>query len=147
MKVEHLKNGKVAIEMTKEEYVKKFLSDEPEQLDPPEKTLEQAVTNELNAYGIRCNLKGFNYLREAITMVVKDERVIHSITRVLYPTIAQNHNDTPSRVERAIRHAIESARNIDRIIDHFSISPCNSEFIAYVAETMRLEGERWTVFG
>ena len=89
------------------------------------------------------------YLREAITMIFNNVELLGSITKVLYPDIAKKFNTTPSRVERAIRHAIEvawSRGNIDSISELFGYTvsstkakPTNSEFIAMVADHLRLE--------
>lgn len=142
MKVEFLDNGKVAVEMTKDEFNKRFL-EEPdrcpaEQPERPGKSLEVVVTDVLNNYGFSRRNKGFNYVREAIMLAYHDKEYIESVTRLLYPSIAANHSDTPSRVERAIRHAIESARNQDKILDTFGESPCNSEFIAFVVDYLKV---------
>ena len=74
-----------------------------------ERDLETDVTNMIHEIGVPAHIKGYQYLRDAIMMSVKDMEMLSSITKVLYPTIAKNHQTTPSRVERAIRHAIEVA--------------------------------------
>ncbi|MBM7598012.1 two-component system response regulator (stage 0 sporulation protein A) [Virgibacillus halotolerans] len=111
--------------------------------------LEANITNIIHEIGVPAHIKGYMYLREAITMVYNDIELLGSITKVLYPDIAKKFNTTASRVERAIRHAIEvawSRGNIDSISALFgytiSISkakPTNSEFIAMVADRLRLE--------
>lgn len=111
--------------------------------------LEANITNIIHEIGVPAHIKGYMYLREAITMVYNDIELLGSITKVLYPDIAKKFNTTASRVERAIRHAIEvawSRGNIDSISALFgytvSISkakPTNSEFIAMVADKLRLE--------
>lgn len=111
--------------------------------------LEANITNIIHEIGVPAHIKGYMYLREAITMVYHDIELLGSITKVLYPDIAKKFNTTASRVERAIRHAIEvawSRGNIDSISALFgytvSISkakPTNSEFIAMVADHLRLE--------
>lgn len=111
--------------------------------------LEASITNIIHEIGVPAHIKGYMYLREAITMVYNDIELLGSITKVLYPDIAKKFNTTASRVERAIRHAIEvawSRGNIDSISALFgytiSISkakPTNSEFIAMVADRLRLE--------
>ncbi len=111
--------------------------------------LEASITNIIHEIGVPAHIKGYMYLREAITMVFNDIELLGSITKVLYPDIAKKYNTTASRVERAIRHAIEvawSRGNIDSISALFgytiSISkakPTNSEFIAMVADHLRLE--------
>ncbi|WP_164668662.1 sporulation transcription factor Spo0A [Virgibacillus doumboii] len=113
------------------------------------KDLEASITNIIHEIGIPAHIKGYMYLREAITMVYNDIELLGSITKVLYPDIAKKFNTTASRVERAIRHAIEvawSRGNIESISQLFgytvSISkakPTNSEFIAMVADRLRLE--------
>ncbi|WP_217586661.1 sporulation transcription factor Spo0A [Lentibacillus saliphilus] len=111
--------------------------------------LESSITAIIHEIGVPAHIKGYMYLREAITMVYNDIELLGSITKVLYPDIAKKYDTTASRVERAIRHAIEvawSRGNIDSISKLFgytvSISkakPTNSEFIAMVADRLRLE--------
>lgn len=113
------------------------------------KSLEAEVTSIMHEIGVPAHIKGYQYLRDAIMMVVKDLEVINSITKLLYPSIAKVYNTTPSRVERAIRHAIEvawSRGQIDTIDSLFGYTvnlgkgkPTNSEFIAMVADKLRLE--------
>lgn len=114
-----------------------------------EKTLEALVTNIIHEVGVPAHIKGYQYLREAIIMVVKDIDVINQITKSLYPKIAYKFETTPSRVERAIRHAIEVAwgRGDQKTVENifgYTISaakgkPTNSEFIAMIADKLRLE--------
>lgn len=121
----------------------------PSQYAPSQKNLEVEVTNIMHEIGVPAHIKGYQYLRDAIMMVVKDLDIINSITKQLYPTIAREYNTTPSRVERAIRHAIEvswSRGQVDAIdslfgytINHGKGKPTNSEFIAMVADKLRLE--------
>lgn len=111
--------------------------------------LEASITNIIHEIGVPAHIKGYMYLREAITMVYNDIELLGSITKVLYPAIAKKFNTTSSRVERAIRHAIEvawSRGNIDSISQLFGYTiniskakPTNSEFIAMVADRLRLE--------
>ncbi|MCF0126774.1 MAG: sporulation transcription factor Spo0A, partial [Clostridia bacterium] len=111
--------------------------------------LEALVTNVIHEVGVPAHIKGYQYLREAIMMVVKDIDVINQITKNLYPNIASKYSTTPSRVERAIRHAIEVAwgRGEQKIVENifgYTISaakgkPTNSEFIAMIADKLRLE--------
>lgn len=111
--------------------------------------LEASITNIIHEVGVPAHIKGYMYLREAITMIFNNVELLGSITKVLYPDIAKKFNTTPSRVERAIRHAIEvawSRGNIDSISDLFGYTvsstrakPTNSEFIAMVADHLRLE--------
>jgi len=110
--------------------------------------IEVEVTNIMHEIGVPAHIKGYQYLRDAIMMVVKDLDVINSITKQLYPAIAREYNTTPSRVERAIRHAIEvawSRGQVEAIDALFGYTvnmgkgkPTNSEFIAMVADKLRL---------
>jgi len=112
------------------------------------KDIEVEVTNIMHEIGVPAHIKGYQYLRDAIIMVAEDLDIINSITKLLYPTIAKRYNTTSSRVERAIRHAIEVAWGRGRIdainsIFGYTISmgkgkPTNSEFIAMVADKLRL---------
>ncbi len=114
-----------------------------------EENLEAKVTNVIHEVGVPAHIKGYQYLREAIIMVVNDIDVINQITKSLYPKIASKFNTTPSRVERAIRHAIEVAwgRGQQEAVESifgYTISaskgkPTNSEFIAMIADKLRLE--------
>lgn len=111
--------------------------------------LEQDVTDMIHDIGVPAHIKGYQYLREAIMMSVKDTAMISSITKVLYPTIAKQFQTTPSRVERAIRHAIEVAWSRGRMetldglfgytINTGKGKPTNSEFIALIADKIRLK--------
>lgn len=114
-----------------------------------QENLEALVTNVIHEVGVPAHIKGYQYLREAIIMVVKDIEVINQITKSLYPQIAYKFSTTPSRVERAIRHAIEVAwgRGDQKTVENifgYTISaakgkPTNSEFIAMIADKLRLE--------
>ena len=111
--------------------------------------LEQDVTDMIHEIGVPAHIKGYQYLREAIMMSVEDPGMISSITKILYPTIAKMNKTTPSRVEREIRHAIEvawSRGKMDTIDELFGYTihtgkgkPTNSEFIALIADKIRLE--------
>ena len=113
------------------------------------RNLETDVTNIIHEIGVPAHIKGYQYLRDAIIMSVENREVINSITKVLYPTIAKMNQTTPSRVERAIRHAIEvawSRGKMDTINELFGYTintgkgkPTNSEFIALISDKMRLE--------
>ena len=114
-----------------------------------EENLEALVTNVIHELGVPAHIKGYQYLREAIMMVINDIDIINQITKQLYPEIAIKFKTTPSRVERAIRHAIEVAwsrgepQAVERIFG-YTISaakgkPTNSEFIAMIADKLRLE--------
>ena len=114
-----------------------------------EKNLEALVTNVIHEVGVPAHIKGYQYLREAIMMVINDIDVINQITKQLYPDIANKFKTTPSRVERAIRHAIEVAwgRGEQQAVESifgYTVSankgkPTNSEFIAMIADKLRLE--------
>ena len=111
--------------------------------------LELAITNIIHEVGVPAHIKGYHYLRDAIMMVVDDMELLGAVTKELYPAIAEKNNTTPSRVERAIRHAIEVAWNrgkietIDRLfgytIENNKGKPTNSEFIAIISDKLRLE--------
>lgn len=111
--------------------------------------LETKVTNILHEIGVPAHIRGYHYMREAIIMSVNDMDVLNYITKELYPSIAKKCNTTPSRVERAIRHAIEVAWNrgkVDAIdalfgytVNNHKGKPTNSEFIALIADRLRLE--------
>ena len=111
--------------------------------------LEALVTNVIHEVGVPAHIKGYQYLREAIMMVVNDIDVINQITKQLYPDIAKKFSTTPSRVERAIRHAIEVAwgrgqTDVVESIFGYTVSaskgkPTNSEFIAMISDKLRLE--------
>lgn len=111
--------------------------------------LEMDVTNIIHEIGVPAHIKGYQYLRDAIILSVDDMEMLNSITKILYPTIAKRHQTTPSRVERAIRHAIEvawSRGKMDTIDALFGYTvstgkgkPTNSEFIALIADKIRLE--------
>lgn len=114
-----------------------------------QENLEALVTNVIHEVGVPAHIKGYQYLREAIMMVIRDTEVINQITKQLYPDIAGKYRTTPSRVERAIRHAIEvawgrgQADTVENIFG-YTVSanrgkPTNSEFIAMIADKLRLE--------
>lgn len=110
--------------------------------------LEAAVTNTLNELGIPAHTKGYRYLRDAIVYVTTKPKLIEEVTKNLYPSIAKNHNTTPIRVERAMRHAIESCctnGNMEAVNAHFAYcmaskrgKPTNSEFIAVLSDELRM---------
>ena len=113
--------------------------------------LETDVTDIIHEVGVPAHIKGYQYLRDAIIMVIREPEMLNSITKILYPTIAKRNQTTPSRVERAIRHAIEvawSRGNMDIINSLFSYTvstgkgkPTNSEFIALIADKIRLQNK------
>ena len=110
------------------------------------------MTNMIHEIGIPAHIKGYHYLRDSIMMAVEDMDVLNAITKILYPTVAKRYQTTSSRVERAIRHAIEVAWNRGKLdildelfgytVSHGKGKPTNSEFIALVADTIRLEQKR-----
>ena len=123
--------------------------------DPGEyikQNLENDVTQLLHEIGIPAHIKGYQYLRDAISISVEEKDMLVSVTKVLYPTIAKRHNTTSSRVERAIRHAIEVAWSRGRLdtlhkLFGYTVStgkgkPTNSEFIALVSDKIRLDYKR-----
>ncbi len=126
-----------------------YTEKKPVHISNTSRSLEVEVTNIMHEIGVPAHIKGYQYLRDAIMMVVKDLDVINSITKLLYPSIAKEYNTTPSRVERAIRHAIEvawSRGQVEAIDALFGYTvnigkgkPTNSEFIAMIADKLRLE--------
>lgn len=110
--------------------------------------LEVAVTNIMREIGVPAHIKGYTYVREAIMLSIEDSEMLGSVTKLLYPTVAKNHSTTSSRVERAIRHAIEVAwdrGDVDVLNSYFGYTihngrgkPTNSEFIAMIADNIRL---------
>ncbi|MBE6701236.1 MAG: sporulation transcription factor Spo0A [Ruminococcaceae bacterium] len=111
--------------------------------------LESQVTQIIHQVGIPAHIKGYQYLRTAIMMVVNNNRIINEVTKTLYPTVATKFSTTSSRVERAIRHAIEVAwdrGDVDMLNSYFGYTvqnskgkPTNSEFIAMIADNLRLK--------
>jgi two-component system response regulator (stage 0 sporulation protein A) len=111
--------------------------------------IETMVTNIIHEIGVPAHIKGYQYLREAIIIAVNDMDVINAITKVLYPQVAKAFQTTPSRVERAIRHAIEVAwdrGDLDTLQRFFGYTvsntkgkPTNSEFIALIADKLQLQ--------
>ena len=129
----------------------------PHPLTPPrapappsraESTLEAVVTDIIHEIGVPAHIKGYQYLREAILLTIRDMEAINAVTKVLYHEVARKFNTTPSRVERAIRHAIEVAwdrGDVETLQKYFGYTvsgikgkPTNSEFIAMIADHLRL---------
>jgi len=112
-------------------------------------SLEVTVTEIIHQIGVPAHIKGYHYLREAIIMSVNDPEMINSVTKVLYPAVAKRFDTTSSRVERAIRHAIEVAwdrGDVDTLNSYFGYTvhntkgkPTNSEFIAMISDKLRLK--------
>jgi len=127
----------VDIQMTRSDFVKNSGN------------IETEITNIIHEIGVPAHIKGYLYLREAIKMVIDNVELLGAVTKELYPSIAKKFNTTPSRVERAIRHAIEvawSRGKVDTINQLFGYTvhntkgkPTNSEFIAMIADKLRLE--------
>lgn len=111
--------------------------------------LESQVTKIIHQIGVPAHIKGYQYLRTAILLTVNDGEIINSVTKILYPTVAKKYQTTTSRVERAIRHAIEVAwdrGDVDVLNSYFGYTiqnnrgkPTNSEFIAMIADNLRLK--------
>jgi len=116
---------------------------------PSDRAIEISVTKTIHSVGVPANIKGYQYLRDAIIMSIKDTELINAVTKQLYPRVATRHNTSPSRVERAIRHAIEVAcirGNEEELYKLFGYTvsnnkgkPTNSEFIAMIADKLRLD--------
>lgn len=125
------------------------LTETPAEEKTDDTELEFAVTEIIHQVGIPAHIKGYHYLRTAIMLSVNNDEMINSITKLLYPTVAKQYQTTSSRVERAIRHAIEIAwdrGDIDILTKIFSYTvhtsrgkPTNSEFIALIADYLRLK--------
>ena len=111
--------------------------------------IESQVTQIIHQIGVPAHIKGYQYLRTAILLTVKDSDIINSVTKILYPSVAKKYATTTSRVERAIRHAIEVAwdrGDVDTLNSYFGYTiqnnrgkPTNSEFIAMIADNLRLK--------
>lgn len=118
----------------------------------PDLDLKDMVTEIIHEVGVPAHIKGYQYLRYAIVLTVKDMEIINAVTKVLYPAVAERFTTTPSRVERAIRHAIEVAwdrGDLETLQKYFGYTvngakgkPTNSEFIAMIADRLTLEIKR-----
>ncbi|MCI0183127.1 sporulation transcription factor Spo0A [Sulfoacidibacillus ferrooxidans] len=118
-------------------------------VNPKTRSIDQLITSVIHEIGVPAHIKGYQYLREAILMVYNDVEILGSVTKILYPKIGEKFGTTASRVERAIRHAIEvawSRGNTDAIAQVFRYTvnvskakPTNSEFIAMIADKLRME--------
>lgn len=112
-------------------------------------SLEVTVSEIMHQIGVPAHIKGYQYLREAIILAVNDDEIMNSVTKLLYPTVAKTYKTTASRVERAIRHAIEVAwdrGDVDVLSSYFGYTiqnsrgkPTNSEFIAMISDKLRLK--------
>lgn len=117
-------------------------------LPEPEPSLEIQVTEILHQIGVPAHIKGYHYLRDSIIMAIETPDIINAVTKQLYPNVAKKYNTTASRVERAIRHAIEVAwdrGDVDILNSYFGYTihntrgkPTNSEFIAMISDRLRL---------
>ena len=120
----------------------------PETVAGSEPDLEVMVTEIIHQIGVPAHIKGYHYVRESIMLAVKTPEIINSVTKLLYPTVAKKYATTASRVERAIRHAIEVAwdrGDVDTLNSYFGYTihngrgkPTNSEFVAMIADKLRL---------
>ena len=120
-----------------------------ESTDDKTPDIETQVTKIIHQIGVPAHIKGYQYLRTAILLTVSDSEIINSVTKVLYPSVAKKYQTTTSRVERAIRHAIEVAwdrGDVDTLNSYFGYTiqnnrgkPTNSEFIAMIADNLRLK--------
>lgn len=121
----------------------------PAQVSTAGSSLEIKVTEIIHQIGVPAHIKGYQYLRDAILMAIEDDDIINAVTKRLYPAVAKKHNTTSSRVERAIRHAIEVAwdrGDVDVLNSYFGYNihngrgkPTNSEFIAMISDKFRLQ--------
>ena len=126
-------------------------AERPASLPGEPEDLEAQVTKIIHQIGVPAHIKGYQYLRTAILMTVRDSAIIDSVTKVLYPRVAKKYATTTSRVERAIRHAIEVAwdrGDVDTLNSFFGYTvqigrgkPTNSEFIALIADNLRLRNK------
>jgi two-component system response regulator (stage 0 sporulation protein A) len=125
--------------------------DRNSQFLPDRNDLEAQVTGIIHKIGVPAHIKGYQYLRTAIIMTIEDSDLINAVTKILYPTVAKKYQTTSSRVERAIRHAIEVAwdrGDLDTLNAYFGYTiqnqrgkPTNSEFIAMIADNLRLRNK------
>ena len=131
-----------------------YMSSEKNMSSPRNKdsNLEIVITDIIHQIGVPAHIKGYHYLREAIIMAVNDIDIMNSVTKCLYPSVAKKHGTTSSRVERAIRHAIEVAwdrGDVDVLNSYFGYTihsgkgkPTNSEFIALIADKLQLQKKK-----
>lgn len=122
------------------------------QAEPHGSDLKDQVTEIIHEIGVPAHIKGYQYLREAILITVEDMEVINAVTKILYPEVAKRFGTTPSRVERAVRHAIEVAwdrGDLETLQKYFGYTvsntkgkPTNSEFIAMISDRLILEQKR-----
>jgi two-component system response regulator (stage 0 sporulation protein A) len=118
---------------------------------PRTNDLESQVTSIIHQIGVPAHIKGYQYLRTAIIITIEDNDIINSVTKILYPSVAKMYSTTSSRVERAIRHAIEVAwdrGDVEVLNSYFGYTiqnnrgkPTNSEFIAMIADSIRISNK------
>ena len=118
--------------------------------------LEATVTDIIHEIGVPAHIKGYQYLREAIILTIRDMDMINAVTKVLYPEVARKYATTPSRVERAIRHAIEVAwdrgdletlqKFFGYTVSNIKGKPTNSEFIAMIADHLSLKQKQGAMY-
>ena len=147
--INRIKRARKAALEKGQEVTQVFAAHTEKKIEKTEDDLETDVTEIIHEVGVPAHIKGYQYLRDAIVMSVKDMDMLNSITKVLYPTIAKKYQTTPSRVERAIRHAIEvawSRGKMDTLDGMFGYTinrgkgkPTNSEFIALITDRIRLD--------
>ena len=128
---------------------------EGEESEDESQALDREVTAVIHEVGVPAHIKGYQYVREAIVIAVQDMDVINAVTKVLYPEVARRYSTTPSRVERAVRHAIEVAwdrgdletlqRYFGYTVSNTKGKPTNSEFIAMIADRIRLQRKIYRV--
>ena len=128
---------------------------EGEECEDESQALEREGTAVIHEGGVPAHIKGYQYVREAIVIAVQDMDVINAVTKVLYPEVARRYSTTPSRVERAVRHAIEVAwdrgdletlqRYFGYTVSNTKGKPTNSEFIAMIADRIRLQRKIYRV--
>lgn len=129
--------------------MRKSVPAERPSVDKKNGDIETQVTKIIHEIGVPAHIKGYQYLRTAILMTISDNEIINSVTKILYPSVAKKYSTTTSRVERAIRHAIEVAwdrGDIETLNSYFGYTvqnsrgkPTNSEFIAMIADNLRLK--------
>jgi two-component system, response regulator, stage 0 sporulation protein A len=142
---EEIRNLRSEVFALKEKVNGQSTKSEEEEVIPaspsPTNDLETIIFNFLLTYQVAVHIKGFRYLQEAIKMEITSMALSDGITKVVYPVIAHKYNDTPTRVERAIRHAIETAWYRSKhpdLVQRMIEKPTNSEFIALAAQKIRL---------
>lgn len=139
----------VDINYLSDKIISMITTNQPVVSDNDLKNIEVIVTDIIHQIGVPAHIKGYHYLRQAIILSIHDSEMINSVTKLLYPTVAKKFKTTSSRVERAIRHAIEVAwdrGDVDTLDSFFGYTihtgrgkPTNSEFIAMIADRLRIQ--------